>query len=182
MSCRATDDGLQVEAMIDRLARFPNVLRPMVMGMSATDARWRPDEKSWSVLEIVCHLADEEIDDFRTRLRMTLERPEATWPPIDPVGAAVERCYNEQELDQALRRFLDERHDSLHWLRSLPADTDWSIANEHPKFGPMAAGSMLAAWVAHDWLHLRQLGKRFYQLTVRDAGEYDPRYAGDPPA
>jgi hypothetical protein len=33
--------------------------------------------------------------------------------------------------------------------------------------------------VAHDYLHLRQIAKRMYQMAGRDAGEYSTRYAGE---
>ncbi|MCA9311841.1 MAG: DinB family protein [Phycisphaerales bacterium] len=174
---------MNVPALIERLSRFPAVLRAMVMWMPEEDVRWRPEDGSWSILDIVRHLADEEVEDFRTRLRLTLQSPERDWPPIDPASAAVERRYNQQPFDQALRRFLDERAASLTWLRGLPAKTDWSTVKTHPKFPPLHAGSLLGAWVAHDLLHVRQIAKRQYQLTRRDAAPHDDiGYAGDPPA
>ena len=45
---------------------------------------WKKDENSWSLLEIICHLRDEEIEDFRQRLAFVLEDREGLPPPIDP--------------------------------------------------------------------------------------------------
>ena len=173
---------MHLPALIERLARFPAVLRAMVMWMPDEDVRWKPEDGAWSILEIVCHLADEEIEDFRTRLRMTLECPETEWPPINPAAAAVDRCYNQQPFDQALRRFLDERQASLAWLREIAEQADWDREKRHPKFAAIRAGSLLGAWVAHDLLHVRQIAKRQYQLSRRDAAPYELGYAGDPPA
>jgi hypothetical protein len=36
----------------------------------------------------------------------------------------------------------------------------------------------MASWAAHDALHLRQIAKRLYELTARDAGRYSAGYAG----
>jgi hypothetical protein len=159
------------------MQRFPAALRAIAAELADADARWRPPDGSWSILEIVRHLGDEEVDDFRTRVRSTLEDPAATWPPIDPEGWARERRYNEDDLAAALDRFETERRRSLEWLRDL-SDPDWSRAHEHPKLGSMRAGDVLVAWVAHDALHLRQIAKRLYQLSARDGEAYSPDYAG----
>ncbi|MHC4992905.1 MAG: DinB family protein, partial [Planctomycetota bacterium] len=59
-------------ALVDALERFGATLPVLVRDVSTGDARWRPPDGAWSILEIVTHLADEEVEDFRTRLRLTL--------------------------------------------------------------------------------------------------------------
>ncbi len=168
---------MNAEHIITSLERFAMTLPPLVEGTSSDDARWRPADGAWSILEIVTHLADEETDDFRRRLQLTLADPRTPWPPNDPEAWAVERRYNDGDLDASLSRFLDERRASLTWLRSL-GDPDWSIAYQHPKVGPVPVGDLLVSWPAHDLLHLRQIAKRLFQLTQRDAGEFKTDYAG----
>ena len=168
---------MDATALIDRLERFADVLPEVVGGLSPEDARWRPDENSWSILEIVTHLADEEVEDFRRRVELTLRDPDAPWPPIDPAGWAVERRYNEGSLADVLERWVAARRASVQWLRGL-RDPDWAKTHQHPTLGSMRAGEVLVAWVAHDALHLRQVAKRLYQMTKRDGGEYPPDYAG----
>ena len=164
--------------LIDRLERFASVLAPLVRDLPESDAKFKPPTGAWSILEIVCHLADEEVEDFRARLKLTLESPETPWPKIDPEGAARDRRYNEQDLTQALDRFTRERHASIAWLRSL-GTPDWNLAYTHPKFGPQTAGMLLASWAAHDALHLRQIAKRFYELAARDGAPHTTGYAGE---
>jgi hypothetical protein len=43
----------------------------------------------------------------------------------------------------------------------------------------MRAGDMLAAWVAHDLLHMRQLVELHRTYTVTQLAPYDTRYAGE---
>jgi len=167
---------MNTQLLIDRLAGFAETLPVAVAGVPDADARWRPEEGSWSILEIVSHLADEEIDDFRMRTELTLRDPELPWPPIDPEGAAVERQYNEADLGKTVSRFVTARRESITWLQQL-RDPDWSRTHHH-KLGDIRAGDLLAAWVAHDALHLRQIAKRSFQLTQRDAGHYSTAYAG----
>jgi hypothetical protein len=164
--------------IISRLDRFATVLPPLVRNLPDEDARFKPPSGAWSILEIVCHLADEEVEDFRTRLRMTLEDPTRAWPKIDPEGVAKSRKYNEQDLAKALDRFTRERTASIQWLRSLP-NPHWTRAYVHPKFGPQTAGMLLASWQAHDALHLRQIAKRLYELAARDGAPHTIGYAGE---
>ena len=44
------------------------MIQAVLAGVDAEQARWKPDADSWSILEVVCHLVDEEREDFRTRL------------------------------------------------------------------------------------------------------------------
>ena len=164
------------QSLIDSLQRFADILPAVVNGLSVEDARWKPADGAWSILEIVTHMADEEVDDFPARLRSTLTDPKQQWIPIDPEGWAVERRYNDGNLDEQVQRFVSSRRESVTWLRDLK-NPDWSNTFVHPK-GEISAGDLLASWSAHDALHLRQIAKRLFQISQRDAGEYSTAYAG----
>lgn len=150
-----------------------------VAGVTPAEARFKPPSGAWSILEVVRHLGDEEVEDFRARLRFILDRAAGAWLPIDPVGWATARRYNEADLAESVARFVRERRGSVAWLRSLPPGTDWSLAYAHPKFGPIRAGDLLGGWAAHDALHLRQIAKRLYELAAVDAPEFKTIYAGE---
>ena len=107
------------------------------------------------MLEIICHLHDEEREDFRARLRSTLDTPELPWPKIDPSAWVTERKYMEQDFSLALERFLAERERSVAWLRGLK-EPHWTNAYSHPTIGPVSCDLLLANWVAHDLHHIRQ--------------------------
>jgi hypothetical protein len=151
----------------------------LARAMPAEQVRWRPEAGSWSALEVVNHLADEEREDFRTRLDTVLNLPGETPPAIDPEGWVVARGYNERDFDESLTRFLDERRRSLAWLGSLTAP-DWSRAWAHPSGDfSIRAGDLLVAWAAHDLLHLRQLVEIQYHRRAIDAAPYGVEYAGE---
>ena len=169
---------MNAPGLIDSLKRFAGILPAVVRDVARDDARWRPADGAWSILEVVTHLADEEVEDFRTRLERTLRDPTEAWPPNDPEAWAVERRYNEGDLNEVRARFISERHTSVEWLRGLEAP-DWSKAYHHPRWGPIRAGDILVSWAAHDALHLRQIAKRMFQMAQRDGGEYKTDYAGD---
>jgi len=169
---------MNASAIIARLGLFPSALRAAVSIATPEDARWKPAPEHWSILEISCHLLDEEREDFRSRLRSTLAAPSAAWPPLILDGIAEKRRYNERDLTKTLDEFAQERSESVAWLRSL-TNIDWRQAYVHPKAGPVTAGDLLSSWTAHDALHLRQIAKRIYGLASRDAGTHSTRYAGD---
>ena len=60
-------------------------------GVSAEEARFKPTPETWSMLEVLCHLYDEEREDFRQRLDILLHRPTDSWPPIRPTEWVTER-------------------------------------------------------------------------------------------
>ena len=165
------------QKMLDSLGRFGQMLPEIVRDVATDDSRWKPSDGAWSILEVVCHLADEEEFDFPERIKLTLADPNRSWPPIDPEAWPVERRYNEGNLNEAVARFDSLRNQSVRWMRSL-VNPDWTRTYHHSKFGSVRAGDLLAAWVAHDYLHLRQISKRMYQMAARDAGDYSVHYAG----
>ncbi|MBU0639473.1 MAG: DinB family protein [Planctomycetes bacterium] len=164
--------------LVNWLERFATTLPAVLHGVSEADLRWKPPEGTWSILEVLRHLLDEEVNDFRVRVGSTLRDPTDAWPPIDPEGWAVERKYNEADPAETLARFVAERRCSVDWLHR-PAAPDWTQAYEHPQLGSIHAGDLLAAWAAHDMLHLRQIAKRIFQIVQRDAGPYQTDYAGE---
>lgn len=151
-------------------------IRSLVEGISEEQARWKPDADSWSILEVVNHLYDEEREDFRARLDIMLHRPEETWTAIDPQGWVKEREYNQRDLEASLGNFLEERRVSLAWLAELETPS-WDAAYE-ASFGVIHAGDMFAAWVTHDQLHLRQLVELQRAYTEQLAAPYQLDYAG----
>lgn len=168
--------------LVERLAGFPAVLAPLVNSLSPEESLWRPAPEDWSVVEAVRHLLDEEREDFRPRIERVLADSTEPWTPIDPAGAAASRGYREQPLPPVLAEFEQERARSVTWLRSLLAakpPTDWRQAYEHPRFGPIHAGDLLAAWAAHDLLHLRQITRRLFQMLAARGEPYRVDYAGE---
>jgi hypothetical protein len=73
--------------------------------------------------------------------------------------------------------FLKERQKSLAWLKGLEKP-DWQ-ASVTVSFGNYSAGDILAAWAAHDLLHLRQLVELHWAILLQAAEPYKVEYAGE---
>ena len=169
--------AFDLNSSIDYLACNAIVFESLTAHLSEEQMRWKPDAQSWSLLEVVNHLYDEERWDFKRRAQLTLATPQADWPPNDPQAWAVERRYNEHDPCESLRNFLQERQRSLDWLRSLD-HPNWE-SRHTSSFGSLSAGDLIASWVAHDFLHLRQISELHYLWQARHNTPYDVSYAGD---
>ena len=168
---------MEFEALFQELEHGAEMIRALVMGVTQAEAQVRPSPESWSILEVVCHLYDEEREDFRQRVDYMLNRPSETWPPIHPGAWVTERKYNERDLEQSLNDFLAERAKSLAFLNGLES-ANWD-ARRVTQFGEWKAGDLLGSWVAHDNLHMRQLVELRRIRLQKMTGPYDIRYAGE---
>lgn len=161
-----------------RLADQARIIAAQVAGIDEDAAHWRPAPDAWNTVEVINHLYEEESADFRTRLDLLLHQPEADFPPIDPAGWVAAHAYDARTLAASLADFLAERERSIGWLRGLGA-LNLDSEHRHPVFGSMTAGAMLAAWLAHDCLHIRQLNEIRYAWLAHNAQPYSIGYAGD---
>jgi hypothetical protein len=104
------------------LGRLPGVLEILLAGLDEVSARTRPAPDEWSPIEILCHLRDEESEDFGARLRVIVDGA-GEFAPIDPEVWAVERRYSEASLPDVLGELRARRQASLDLLASVAPDT-----------------------------------------------------------
>ena len=163
--------------IIQELTRNKLVFNESLTGLTDEEFLWKQNPEKWCLLEIICHLYDEEREDFRTRTKQVLESPELPLPKIDPVGWVIERKYLQRNFSEKLKDFLSEREQSVKWLQSLK-NPKWENAYNHPKLGKMTAKLILANWLAHDYLHIRQITKLKYD-HLKSKSDADLSYAGN---
>ena len=160
------------------LVNSTEVIRALTANISQEEAQSKPTPETWSLLEVICHLYDEEREDFREHLDFILQRKDTEkWRAIDPEGWVTSRKYNEQNFEEMRANFLEERRKSLDWLIDL-SNANWDIIYEM-HFGPISAGDIFTSWAAHDNLHIRQLVElKRYQIE-KLSRPHRIAYAGD---
>lgn len=146
-------------------------------GLTEEEYLWKSNFDKWCLLEIICHLYDEEREDFRARIRHVLETPTKPLPQFDPTEWVKERNYIDKNYTETIDKFLDERQKSIKWLNSL-SNPEWENAYIHPKFGKMTAKMFLSNWLAHDYLHIRQIIKLKFDY-LKGLSDETLNYAGD---
>ena len=171
------EPALGVDLAAERLGRGSTLVISLFDHLPAELQRWKPSPERWSLLEIVNHLADEEALDFRARIESTLRDPAAVWPSIAPQDWVAEKKYNERDPAESLDRFLKERKQSFEWLRAQRTAA-WSNVYLHPKAGPLSAKMLLANWIAHDFLHARQMLRLHHEQVAILAAPQTLDYAG----
>ena len=158
------------------LARLPPLLFAMVGDLEEAAARARPAPGEWAPIEILCHLRDEETEDFGARLRAVLDG-RSEFAPIDPARWVAERRYLEAPLAEVLDAIQARRRASLDLLAGL-VPGDLVAAIPHASFGRLSGLDLLVAWVEHDRLHLRQLAGALARLWATRWAPLRAEYAG----
>jgi hypothetical protein len=173
------DPGTLLTEARRELARLLPALEALVGELDDATWRARPAPREWAPIEIVCHLRDEEAEDFPARLRVVVAGGTA-FAPIDPESWVEARRYRDTPPGEALDALRRSRVASLAWLGSVaPEKLDAAVV--HPRLGRLSGRDLLAAWVAHDRLHLAQLAATLARLWADRWAPLRSEYAGPIP-
>ncbi len=168
---------MRFEIIYQELVDSTEMIRTLLAGISQEETRIKPNPDSWSILELLCHLCDEEIEDFREHLDFILKSDNKDWHNIDPQSWVTTRKYNEQVFANIQKKFFRERRKSLDWLKSL-SEENWDTSNIS-EYGPRSAGELLVSWIAHDNLAVRQFVELRRNRIENITKPYSIDYAGD---
>src|SRR5262249_61885782 len=100
--------------------RAPRALREA--GAPAPPRAGRPRQPGpglFSLVEHCCHLRDLEEEGYTLRLRRMLREERPTLDDFDGGAVAARRAYPSQDLQAALRAFLEARRSNVNLLASL---------------------------------------------------------------
>ena len=123
---------MRFETLFLELVDSTNMINALLAGISDDEARVKPTAETWSILEVLCHLYDEEREDFRLRLRFILG-PRDEWHDIHPSAWVTERGYNTRSLREMKEKFFGERISSALRPRTAsntPASGRGPLRNE----------------------------------------------------
>jgi hypothetical protein len=168
---------MEFNSLYQELQYSTEMMRALLAGVDQEEARLKPNAESWSMLEVVCHLYDEEREDFREHLDFIFHRQNEEWHVIDTDGWVTQRKYNQQNFAEMQEKFFAEREKSLAWLKGL-RNPDWEKSYTTP-YRTISAGEMLACWAAHDNLAVRQLVELRRMRLENITKPYSLEYAGD---
>ncbi|GAA3559152.1 DinB family protein [Snuella lapsa] len=168
---------MTINAIINQLEANKLIFKGLLLPKSEEVYIWRPDTKKWCLLEVACHLLDEECEDFKARIKYIFEKPDYEMPSINPEAWVVERDYMSKDYNKVVNAFLQERQKSVVWLREQ-LNANWEQSIVHPKLGIMSAKLFLSNWLAHDYLHMRQILSLQYKFLNTNSA-HDLNYAGN---
>jgi uncharacterized damage-inducible protein DinB len=153
-----TDGGIlmaSLEEQMSRMARTGDDFAAAIKGVSDAALTKRPDDKSWSAKETLCHVRDTE-ESFMTRFQSIMEMDEPRFMAAEPDRWATERQYQRNDAGEALQAFRTRREETLRFLHGLRPE-HWDRGGVHSTRGRMTVKDFVGLIAWHDDNHLDQL-------------------------
>lgn len=147
-------------AVIDALARAPQIIVPLVREVPPAVLKRRPAPKRWSAHEHACHLAHVH-GLFFDRLEQMLREPSAVIKPYQPGDQDSDDMLLAMDLDSSLERFVADRERLVARLRELSPE-EWNRTATHPEYRTYSVFIMFRHAALHDFLH----GYRIEELLL----------------
>ena len=165
---------IKYEETIDQLEINKSIFENILLNLTEEQVRWKPAEDRWSILEIINHVTDIEIEDFRYNFELILFHPGKAWPSFDEMSWITSRKYNERELISSIENFKQERDCSVKRLREL-SNPDLFLQHSGNK---TRAGDLLAAWLGHDLFHIKHIALLKWDILQKWSDPFSPEYSG----
>jgi len=138
-------------AVIDALARAPEIVVPLVREVPSALLKRRPAPGRWSAHEHACHLAVVHALFFQ-RLDHMLSHPQPVVTPYDPGAQDADDRLLRLDLDQCLEQFVTDRALLVERLRRLTPE-EWERRAEHGEYSRYSVFIMFRHLALHDFLH-----------------------------
>lgn len=147
------------EKSIEILARTPQVLDTLLLGLSDDWTMHNEGGETWSPYDIVGHFIHCEKTDWIPRTEIILsEKTDKTFEPFDRF--AHFEISKGKSLAQLLEEFALLRQQSVEFLTSKQlTENELASTGIHPAFGEVTLSQLLATWVVHDLNHLAQIAR-----------------------
>jgi hypothetical protein len=154
-------------AVVDALERAPIVIVPLVREVRPALLKRRPEPKKWSAHEHACHLAVVH-RLFFDRLDQILASPAPVITPYDPGQSDPDDLLLRMDLDDSLRKYVDDRRRLVGRLRQL-SDAEWSRTAQHGEYSHYSVFIMFRHVALHDFFH----AYRIEELLLKKAWASD---------
>jgi len=152
------------------LAQAPRIVEGLIAAAPAAALHWREAEGQWTIVEVLCHIADAEITDWMPRLERLLSGG-GRFPPFDREGGFTRyRGWNAESL---VGEFGQLRRANLDKLESLQLSAPHlRLTGEHPEFGTVTLDQLMATWATHDLAHIAQISRIMTRSFGRHVGPW----------
>jgi len=150
--------------LIDNYLAGPAQLRQAVAGLTQAQLIARPIEGKWSILEVVCHIADfDPILADRMKRIIALDEPSLLGADENRFVASL--AYHDRDLEEELTIIEKTRSQMARILRKQP-DSVLQRTGLHSERGPLTLERMLALTTNHISHHLKFVAEKRLALGV----------------
>jgi uncharacterized damage-inducible protein DinB len=152
------------------LAQGPHIVEGLIAATPAEALHWREADGHWTIVEVLCHLADGEITDWMPRVERILSG-DGRFVPYDREGGFSR--YRGWTAESLVGEFRQLRRANLDNLETLGlTGSHLRLPGEHPVLGPVTLGQLLATWATHDMAHVAQISRILTRSFGRDVGPW----------
>jgi len=140
-------------------------------GVPDTWARATEGEGTWSPYDIVGHLVHGERTDWIPRARRILSGESRSFAPFDRTAQFTES--EGKSLGTLLATFTELRGRNVAGLLEMNlSESDLERTGQHPDFGEVTLGQLLATWVVHDLDHVAQIARTMAKVYTDAVGPW----------
>jgi hypothetical protein len=152
------------------LLQAPRVFDGLIAGAPRDALAWREAPGAWTAVEVLAHLADAEITDWPPRVEKILSGG-GRFPPFDREGGLAR--YHGWSAEALVGEFGQLRRANVDRLDHLELSAPHlRMTGEHPEFGAVTLGQLLATWAAHDMAHVAQISRIRIRALARHVGPW----------
>lgn len=153
------------------LEATPATLRHLVAPFTDDALAFHEAPGTWSVVEVLRHLADGEIHDWIPRARIIVSDGDKRFTPFDRERGLS--TYRDWTAAAMLDEFERLRRESLAaWSALKLSERDLGAQGTHPEFGSVTLGQLLACWVTHDLAHVNQIARVLMRALAPSIGPW----------
>lgn len=121
-----------------------------------TATTYRDSGDGWTVLETLCHVRDFDGFFYGRAVMMLEQQPTPQLPAYDHDALAIERRYNEQNLQVVLEDLKASRERFITFFEGLNED-EWERDGIHPERGYFTMTDAAMQVATHDLTHIEQI-------------------------
>lgn len=159
------------------LSRSPSIFRALVEGAPAAAMEFREKAGAWSAWQVLCHVADAEITNWKPRVELILgSADDKRFTPFNREGGFMR--YEGWAPASLLDEFERLRNDNLSRLEALRiTGRDLDRQGIHPDLGVVTLSQLLSCWAIHDLAHIEQVTRSLVRHRAPDIGPWRKYYS-----
>jgi hypothetical protein len=146
----------------------PHLIATLIDGVPASRLTERPHPGKWSVVEIIAHLAEDEVTST-WRYRQMIENDGLPLPGFDQELWARLGDYGSWSVNDALTMFRLLREANLRMFERLSPE-EWNRHGKHAERGSMTVRDLARQMAGHDRNHLEQIESILGKSASRQSG------------
>lgn len=165
------ENKIDLNDIVAILERTPASLAALLEGLPDVWITATEGDNTWSPYDVIGHLIHGERTDWIPRVNHILMGDARPFPAFDRTAQFTQNRV--ASLSELLAEFSAVRQESIATLLSLNLrDEDFSRTGQHPDFGTVTLGQLLATWVVHDLDHISQIARTMAKVYMNAVGPW----------